>query len=73
LSQGGKANWGYTLNQPSQGRIAVRPQLGTNATWCADALAKTSGNPPSTASNDHVDKFTAQPRTAPPSRCPALP
>jgi hypothetical protein len=36
-------------------------------------MAKTSENPPSTASNDHVDKFTAQPKTAPPSRCPALP
>jgi sugar lactone lactonase YvrE len=69
----GKANWVYTLNEPSQGRIAVRLQLGTNATWCADASAKTSGNPPSTASNDHVDKFTAQSKTPPPSSCPALP
>jgi len=69
----GKANWDYTLNEPSQGRIAVRLQLGTNATWCADAPAKSSGNPPSTASNDHVDKFTAQPKTPQPSSCPTLP
>ncbi len=68
----GKANWGYTLNETSQGRIAVRLQLGSGATWCADAPAKASGDS-STAANDHVDKFTAQPKTAPPATCPALP
>jgi hypothetical protein len=28
-----------------------------NLFWCADAPAKASGNPPSTANNDRVDKF----------------
>jgi hypothetical protein len=39
-------------------------------TWCSDAPAKTSGNPPSTVKNDHPGKFTAQPKTPAPSACP---
>ena len=71
--RGGKSNWAYTLDEPSQGRIAVRLTLGGGATWCSDAPAKSSGSPPSTASNDRVDKFTAQTRTPAPASCPALP
>jgi len=71
--RGGKANWSYTLNEPSQGRVAVRLTFSTGTGWCADAPAKQSGNPPSTASNDHQDKFTAQPSTPPPASCPPLP
>src|SRR4029450_9918166 len=52
--RGGKANWSYTLNEAAQGRVAVQLRLGTGAGWCADAPAKTSGSPPSTASNDTV-------------------
>ncbi|MFN8543630.1 MAG: hypothetical protein U0807_05425 [Candidatus Binatia bacterium] len=70
--KGGKANWGYTLNESAQGRVALRLTLGTTGTgWCADAPAKESGNPPSTAKNDHADKFVAQPRTPAPATCPA--
>jgi hypothetical protein len=42
-----------------------------NTVYCADAPAKSSGNPPSTASNDHVDKFVAQPQTPAPPFCVA--
>ncbi len=70
--RGGKANWAYTLNEPSQGRIAIRLQLGTGVAWCADSPAKASGNPPSTASNDRVDKFTGQKKTPAPATCPPL-
>jgi hypothetical protein len=69
----GKSSWAYTLNEPSQGRVALRLQLGTSQAWCADALAKASANPPSTASNDRVDKFTAQPKTPAPAACPPIP
>jgi hypothetical protein len=69
----GRSSWAYTLNESSQGHIAVQLQLGTSPAWCADAPAKTSGNPPSTASNDLVDKFTAQPKTPPPAACPPTP
>lgn len=73
--RGGKANWGYTLTQAQapQGRIAVRFQAGTGVTWCADTPAKTSGNPPSTASNDRVDKFSGARHAPPPVSCPAVP
>src|SRR5262249_1787657 len=59
--RGGKSNWGYTLDEAHQGRIAVRLRLGTGMTWCADAPAKSPAS-----SYDKVDKFVAQPRTAAP-------
>jgi hypothetical protein len=68
--KGGKAGWSYTLNEASQGRVAVVLLVG-NTVYCADAPAKSSGNPPSTASNDHVDKFVAQPRIPAPPFCVA--
>ena len=68
--RGGKANWPYTLDEPAQGRVAVRLRLGSNPDWCADVPAKVGGNPPSTAHNDAQDKFVGQPRTPAPSACP---
>jgi YVTN family beta-propeller protein len=65
--------WGYTLDEPSQGRIAVRLTLGAGGAWCAAAPARPAGNPPTTTRNDHVDKFVAQPKTAAPAGCPSLP
>jgi DNA-binding beta-propeller fold protein YncE/mono/diheme cytochrome c family protein len=66
--KGGKAGWNYTLNEPSQGRVATVFILGSTI-YCSDAPAKASGNPPSTTSNDHVDKFIAAPNTPPPPFC----
>src|SRR5262249_25284483 len=57
--RGGKANWPYPRASPPQGRIAVQLTLGTGTPWCTDAPARTSGNPPSTATSDTVGKFTA--------------
>jgi hypothetical protein len=68
--KGGKATWAYSLNEPAQGRVAAALFIG-NVFWCADAPAKASGNPPSTASNDHVDKFVAQPKSPAPPFCPS--
>src|SRR5262249_11195792 len=69
-SRAGKTRWGYPLAEQSQGRIAVRLQLGSGTTWCADAPAKASADP---SSNARVDNFTAQPKPAPPAPCPPLP
>lgn len=71
--RGGGAQWSYTLDEPSQGQLAVRLALGTGAGWCAAAPAKARGNPPSTARYDTVDKFTAEPKTPAPAACPPLP
>ena len=68
--RGGRANWPYTLNEPSQGRVALRLKLGNGTPWCADVLAKVGGNPPSTVHNDTQDKFVGQPATPAPSACP---
>jgi DNA-binding beta-propeller fold protein YncE len=71
--RGGKALWGYTLDEPSQGRIAVRLSFGTTLDWCAEASARTSGRPPTTAANDRQDKFVGASKTPPPSACPVPP
>jgi hypothetical protein len=66
--KGGKAAWGYTLNEASQGRVAAVFVVG-NTYYCSDAPAKATGNPPSTAGNDKVDKFVAQPNSPAPFFC----
>jgi DNA-binding beta-propeller fold protein YncE len=66
--KGGKAGWNYTLNEPAQGRVATVIIVGSTI-YCSDAPAKATGNPPSTASNDRIDKFVAQPNTAAPFFC----
>lgn len=71
--RGGKVNWSYTLDEPQQGRVGVRLTLADGTGWCTDAPAKLTGSPPSSATNDKQDKFAAQPRTAAPASCPALP
>jgi len=71
--RGGKAGWGYTLDEPSQGRIAVRLSFGSTLDWCADAPAKTSGRPPTTAANDKRDKFVGASKAAAPASCPIPP
>jgi hypothetical protein len=62
----------YSLDEPAQGRVAVRISSGQVA-WCADVPAKTSGSPPSTTKNDHPGKFAGQPKTPAPIACPAPP
>jgi hypothetical protein len=71
--KGGKANWTYTLDEPAQDEVAVRLQLGSAPVWCAEAQAKASGNPPSTATNDKPGRFVGA-RSGPPfGSCPATP
>ena len=66
--KGGKAQWNYSLNEASQGRVAAA-MIVSNVYYCSDAPAKVSGNPPSTATSDHTDKFVAEPNTAAPPFC----
>ncbi len=72
IVRGGREAWGYTLDEPRQGAVAVRLQLGTATPWCTEAPAKLSGHPPTSAKHDVADKFTAQSKTPPPDQCPIL-
>jgi hypothetical protein len=69
----GKSAFGYSLDEPAQGSVAVRLQLGSTIVWCANAVAKRSGSPPSPAKNDKPDRFVAAKRTPAPFFCPNLP
>jgi hypothetical protein len=71
--KGGRASWTYDLNEPSQRRVALRLALGSARPWCASALAKVSGNPPTSAKGDRSGLFTAQPKMAAPLSCPPTP
>jgi len=66
----GKAGWTYTLDEPFQGRIGVRLQVGAATVWCSNADAKATGHPATTLPNDHPGRFIAQPKTPPPATCP---
>jgi sugar lactone lactonase YvrE len=66
--RGGGASWTYTLDESSQGRVAVRLTLGTGVTWCG--VAGAPGFPPK---RDEVDLFLAQRQTPAPPACPEPP
>jgi hypothetical protein len=68
LSAKGPA-WAYTLDEPNQGAIAVRLQLGSGTGWCTAFPAK----PSNSGANDRVDKFVGAKDPPPPPSCPALP
>jgi hypothetical protein len=61
--KGGRAGFGYTLDEPAQGALAVRLTLGGDRPWCAAAPGRI----------DVAGRFVAVPRTAAPLDCPALP
>jgi hypothetical protein len=71
--RGGKEAWGYTLEEPSQGRIGVRLTLGTGITWCTEAEPKQAGLPPSPAKFDKPGRFAAAKLQNAPATCPPLP
>jgi DNA-binding beta-propeller fold protein YncE len=66
---GGKALFGYTLDEPKQGEIAVVLRLGSDLGWCAAAPAKTHGHDV----DDHPGRFVGAPRSPAPASCPAPP
>jgi len=71
--KGGKAGWTYTLNEPKQGRVAVRLRLGSTDGWCTDAPALAKGDPPSTAKSDRANLFKAEHKAPAPGICPDVP
>src|SRR5262249_28643014 len=66
------AGFEYSLDEMSQGAVAVRLTLGAGG-WCAAATAKASGTPPSTTKNDLPGKFVSQKNAPPPAMCPPEP
>jgi hypothetical protein len=69
---GGGSAWPFTLDEPRQGTLAVRLDLGTGASWCAAAPARAIGTPPSTARDDTRDRFNGQRKAPPPEQCPVV-
>jgi len=60
-------DWGYTLDEPSQGRIAMRFTSGTGDTWCFDVPAWQPH-----AKYDYPNKFQTY-KNGPAATCPPLP
>jgi hypothetical protein len=61
--KGGGSAFAYSLDEPSQERVAVRLTLGIGIRWCAEAPAAT----------DQTDRFIGQRDAAPPTFCPPMP
>ena len=66
------AAWSYPLEIHEQGAVAVRLTLGQEE-WCASALARTSGTPPSTERYDRPGFFQGAPRSPALTTCPVPP
>ena len=71
--RGGRSTWAYSLDEASQGRVALRLQLGTGNTWCTATPPDSKGSPPSTLAADHPGLFKAGGLAPVPASCPALP
>ncbi len=71
--RGGKAGFGYSLDEPAQGTVAVVVRTSITDAWCAAAPAQPHGSPPSTAGSDHPGRFVGTPKSPPPASCPAPP
>jgi hypothetical protein len=59
------AGFGYSLDEPSQGSIAVRVTAGSVTTWCGLSMPR--------AGLDVQDKFTGLTDSPAPAVCPAVP
>jgi len=64
--RGGGPWFGYTLDEPAQGKIAVRLQLGRGDVWCTTFTAK----PGRDARNDRPGRFVGSRQRAVPTDCP---
>jgi len=64
---GGGAAWPYTLDEVSQGAVAVRLQLGRGDVWCSRFAAKPG------AAHDRAGRFVGGGGRRLPEGCPALP
>ena len=70
IAKGKGSLFGYSLDEPRQGSIAVRLQVGAANPWCAEAPAKTTGMPATSVKFDALDTFTGAKKAAPPEPCP---
>jgi YVTN family beta-propeller protein len=61
--KGGGSTFGYSLDEVTQERVAVRLTLGSGIRWCAEAPAAI----------DRTDRFVGQRDAAPPAFCPPMP
>ncbi len=63
---GGGPAWAYTLDEPAQGAVAVRLQLGRGDVWCSvfDAARGAGGD------DDRVGRFVGVARRPLPDACP---
>ncbi|MBU6283088.1 hypothetical protein KGQ64_12670, partial [bacterium] len=68
--EGGGAAWGYSLDEPSQGRVAVRVAVGATLRLCADAGPAPAGTSP--ALTDGPGSFRADRGQPAPPACPSL-
>lgn len=66
--RGGNAPWTYTLDEPSQGAVAVQLTLGTWDTWCAVGTPRVPA-----ATYDRPGRFIAQMNTPAVDTCPPAP
>jgi hypothetical protein len=66
--KGGKAAWGYSLDEPSQGLLAVQLTLGNAVTWCSLAEPEFPSE-----KWDVPDRFRAVAAGPPPASCPPIP
>lgn len=64
--RGGGPGWGYTLDEPSQGRITVQLQLGRGDVWCSTFTAK----PHRDAGNDRPGRFVGARHRPTETDCP---
>jgi hypothetical protein len=69
----GKGGWSYTLDEPRQGRVAVRLRLANTDGWCADVPALAKDGPQPTATSDHPGLFKGEHKAPAPAVCPAEP
>jgi hypothetical protein len=65
-----RASFSFTLDETSQGRIAVSLALGDEDAWCAAVPAKNRRQPAVAARSDRPGLFVAATRTPPPESCP---
>ena len=67
--RGGGPGWGYTLDEPAQGRIAVRLRLGRGEVWCTTFTARSRRS----GGDDRPGRFVGARQSTPPSDCPPRP
>jgi hypothetical protein len=69
----GKDGFSFTLDEAQQGSLGMRLELGDDWIFCADAPARTSGSPPTSARYDLPGRFSGAKSAPAPAVCPLRP